>query len=428
MRTIFARGWLLSVFLLSAALMGPAAPARAGTTQLISVDARGAVSNSGRSYAAGMSADGRYVAFTSTSDDLVPGDANGKTDAFVRDLRQGTTRRVSVGPRGRQGNGSSSVEGITPDGRFVLIGSDASNLVPDDTNRATDLFLRDLRSDTLKRVSLGRGGRQANARSTAGAVSADGRYLAFVSAADNLVPGDTNAASDVFLRDLRTGTVARLSVGAGGVQGDFPSDGPTITPDGRFVAFLSIAGNLVPRDRNGDVDIFVRDRVRGTIERVSVAKDGSDADSSSIDPSMSADGRLVVFTSTAGNLVSLPDNFQTNVFIRDRRTNRTERLDLPASLTKGTFGTLEPVISPRGRFVALYLLGGPGAYIVDRSTGETRQLVKLASGRPGPVGSATPAAISADGRRVLFDSSVDGLVPGDDNDRDDVFLRRLIPW
>ena len=370
MRTAFASRLLLSIFALSATLTGPAAPARAGITELISVDAHGAVSDLGRSYAAGMSADGRYVAFYSTSESLVPGD----------------------------------------------------------TNRAADLFLRDLRSGTLRRVSLGRGGRQANARSTAGAISADGRFLAFVSDADNLVAGDTNGASDIFLRDLRTGTVRRLSASAGGVQGEFPSDAPTITPDGRFVAFLSLAGNLVPRDRNGDVDIFVRDLVRGTIERVSVAKDGGDADSSSLDPSMSADGRYVVFTSTAGNLVSLPDNFQTNVFIRDRRSKRTERLDLPPSLTEGTFGTLEPVISPTGRFVAVYLLVGPGAYIVDRSTGETRQLVKLASGRPGRVGSATPAAISADGRRVLFASSVDGLVPGDDNDSDDVFLRRLIPW
>lgn len=427
MRTGFASGLKLFAFLFLVALTALAVPARAGVTELISVNARDSASG-GYSFAGGMSANGRYVAFYSGSDDLVANDTNGVVDVFVRDRQLGTTRRVSVGAHGQQANDASSLDAITPDGRFVLFVSDASNLVPHDTNRAADLFLRDLRSGTLRRVSLGRGGREGNARSTAGAISADGRYLAFVSDADNLVAGDTNDASDIFLRDLRIGAVRRLSASASGVQGEFPSDAPSITPNGRFVAFLSHADNLVPGDHSGDVDIFVRDLVRGTIERVSVARDGGDADSSSLDPSMSADGRYVAFTSTASNLVPLPDNFQTNVFIRDRHTGRTERLDLAPSVSAGTIGTLEPVLSPTGRFVAVYLLLGSGAYIVDRTTGETRQLVKVASGRPERVGSATPAAISADGRRVLFHSSVNGLVAGDTNDRDDVFLRRLIPW
>ena len=147
---------------------------------------------------------------------------------------------------------------ISADGRFVAFVSFATNLVPGDTNDATDVFVRDRQTGTTRRVSLGPGGVQGNGGSAGPAISANGRFVAFFSAATNLVPGDTNGTADVFVRDRQTGTTRRVSLGPGGVQGDGDSVGAAISADGRFVAFESDATNLVPGDTNGAPDVFVR--------------------------------------------------------------------------------------------------------------------------------------------------------------------------
>jgi Tol biopolymer transport system component len=175
-------------------------------------------------------------------------------------LAHDTTERVSLGPGGVQGNEQSSGPAISADGRFVAFQSAASNLVPGDTNGAQDIFVRDRQTGTTRRVSVGPGGVQTNAEASSGvpAISADGRFVAFESDATNLVPGDTNGAIDVFVRDRQTGTTRRISVGPGGVQGNSDSGGPAISADGRFVAFVSNASNLVPGDSNARFDVFVR--------------------------------------------------------------------------------------------------------------------------------------------------------------------------
>ena len=185
--------------------------------------------------------------------------------------------RVSVADDGTQGNDVSSVLSISADGRYVAFTSNASNLVPGDTNGFGDIFVYDRQTDTIERVSVASDGTQGNDRSVAPSISADGRYVAFVSYASNLVPGDTNGASDIFVYDRQTDTIERVSLAADGTEGDRASDSPSISADGRYVAFVSYASNLVSGDTNGETDVFVYDRQTDTIERVSVASDGTQA-------------------------------------------------------------------------------------------------------------------------------------------------------
>ena len=182
----------------------------------------------------------------------------------MRDLRSGTTRRVSVAGDGTQANDPSYSSAISADGRYVAFQSDASNLVPGDTNQARDVFVRDLRSGTTRRVSVATGGTQANDPSYSPAISADGRYVAFESNASNLVTGDTNHSFDVFVRDFRSGTTQRVSVASDGTQANGDSYGQAISADGRYVTFDSDASNLVPGDTNHRTDVFVHDRRSST--------------------------------------------------------------------------------------------------------------------------------------------------------------------
>ena len=274
-----------------------------------------------------ISADGRYVAFASYATNLVPGDTNGFTDVFVHDRLSGATERMSVDSGGAQGNSDGGLFGgisISADGRYVAFASDAANLVPGDTNGAFDIFVHDRLSGATERVSVDSGGAQGNSDSGLSggiSISADGRYVAFESLASNLVPGDTNGVADVFLRDLQNNSTEMVSADSSGAQGNDSSFSPSMTADGRYVAFASFATNLVPGDTNGFTDVFVRNRSIGTTERLSLSSgwaQGND-DSSRFDgPSISADGRFVAFTSFARNLVSGDTNGWEDVFIRDR--------------------------------------------------------------------------------------------------------------
>jgi Tol biopolymer transport system component len=251
----------------------------------------------------------------------VPGDTNGYDDAFVRDRRTGRTERVSVGTGGVEGNDRSGTEALSTDGRFVAFGSWADNLVPGDTNEAFDVFIRDRQTGRTERVSVGTGGVEGDDRSGTVALSADGRFVAFGSWADNLVPGDTNGNADVFVRDRRTGVTERASVGPNGVQGNGDSGSyatVVLSADGRFVAFQSSASNLVPGDTNGLDDIFVRDRLKGVTERVSLGPNGVQGNDGSSSPALSADGRFVAFGSWADNLVPGDTNEEEDVFVHAR--------------------------------------------------------------------------------------------------------------
>lgn len=293
-----------------------------------------------------ISADGRFVTFRSAAPNLVPGDTNDEIDVFVRDRLAGVTRRVSVGSNGRQGNFSSSQSAISADGRFVAFRSGATNLVRGDTNGTPDVFVRDRAKGVTRRVSVGPSGRQSDGSSSSPVISANGRIVSFSSDASNLVAGDTNAADDVFVR--AGGLTTRVSVGSGGVQANGSSgtqdlQSTAISADGRFVAFTSEASNLAPGDTNADLDVFLRDRAERETRRVSVGSNGQQANGSSVQPSISAHGRYVAFASIASNLVPGDTNETVDIFVRVAGTG-TKRASVSSIGQQANDDSFQPAI------------------------------------------------------------------------------------
>jgi Tol biopolymer transport system component len=230
---------------------------RTGSTRVLALGNRGRPD--GDSHASWISSTGRFVGFRSFATNLVVGDANGVSDAFVRDRKLGRTIRVSVSSSGAGGNKSSFRPQLSAAGHFAVFRSRASNLVPGDTNRAIDIFVRDVYRGRTSRVHVSSSGVQANARALLRPrITADGRLVAFGSLASNLVRGDTNRSADVFVHDRSTGRTRRVSIGLDGRQANGDSSHGRINADGRVVAFRSEASNLVPADRNRATDIFVR--------------------------------------------------------------------------------------------------------------------------------------------------------------------------
>jgi uncharacterized repeat protein (TIGR01451 family) len=403
----------------------------AGTTQRVSVDSFGLEDSSGSYYPA-VSADARFVAFHSNANHMVTGDTNGVADIFVRDRRTGQTSRVSVRSNGAETNNDSFHPFISADGRFVAFYSIATNLVRGDTNRDADIFVHDRQTGQTTRVSISSSGAQANGGNFDVALSADGRFVAFHSDATNLVRGDTNGATDVFVHDRQTGQTARVNAGLGGAEPNGASKTPAISADGRYVAFFSEAKNLVPRDTNGRPDIFVRDRQTGETTRVSIGPRRTETDGHSLAPTISADGRYVAFASEASNLVRRDTNADRDIFVHDRNSGQTTRVSVNSSGAQGNNNSYHPVISADGRFVAFYSDAAnlvPGdtnkkrdIFAHNRITGTTTR-VSVSAGGSQANGNSNIPTISADGRFVAFYSAASNLVPGDTNTSEDIFIR-----
>lgn len=293
---------IFSIWVVLALLLTPgmaitvfAAP---GDLTRVSVSSAG-VQADAMSYSGEISANGRFVVFDFEAGNLVVDDTNGLGDVFLRDRQLGTTIRVSVDANGGQVGGGGDPD-ISADGRFIAFDSGATTLVSGDTNGFSDIFVKDTQTGAVTRVTVDSSDVQANNDSTSPSISGDGRYVAFVSAASNLVPNDTNGVSDVFVHDLQTGTTIRASVNANGSS--FES---SISLDGRFVVFTSGATNLVADDTNEKRDVFVYMVQTGQIVRASVNSSGVQADKGGFDPSISGDGRYVTFSSAAENLMIL---------------------------------------------------------------------------------------------------------------------------
>jgi hypothetical protein len=288
----------------------------AGTTEIVSVDRFGGDGTPG-SYNASVSEDGRYVAFSSLAYKLVTGDTNGKVDIFLRDRAAGTTQRISFGISGKQANEDSGNPMISSDGQAVAFASGASNLVANDTNSDVDAFVFDVPTQTIERVSVDSSGAEAIQGGGGCSISSDGRYVSFVSNSPDLVAGDTNNSTDIFVHDRTTGVTERVSVDSSGGEANNNSITASISADGRYVAFESIASNLVAGDTNGHDDIFVHDRSTGITTRVSVDSSGAEADKDSKNPWISADGAAVVFYSNADDLVPGDTNGVADIFVND---------------------------------------------------------------------------------------------------------------
>ena len=303
-----------------------------GVTSLVSVGFDGTPA-SGVSQWPAISDGAQRIAFRSAASNLVPGDTNGVTDIFTRDA-DGTMRRVSVASTGEQADDESRDVDISADGRYVAFSSRASNLVAGDTNDVEDIFLHDVQTGTTTMVSM-RDGKRGNDRSRAPAISPDGRFVSFYSTATNLVGGDRNRTGDVFLADTSTGSIELASQSNGGRRQNASVVRPfaqvsDVSRGGQFVVFDSDASNLVGRDRNRDTDVFVRDMVNERTRRISVSNGGREADNDSFSPSISSDGRFVTFESFAGNLYPR-DPKGEDVFLYDRALRTMTIVDVTAA-------------------------------------------------------------------------------------------------
>jgi Tol biopolymer transport system component len=264
-----------------------------------------------------ISADGQLVFFSTRATTLVKPDRNGYMEVFLHDRDTGVTTRIELGDFGRP-NGSSHASSISDDGRYVAFRSYATNLVAGDTNKVSDAFVRDRTLDRTIRLSVSSDGKQGYQPTFRPFLSASGEVAVFRSDAASLVPGDTNGVRDVFVRDIATGVTTRVSLASDGTQANGRALRPALSPDGRFVVFASQASNLVSFDDNGTCDVFVRDRFARTTKRVSTAPFRREPDGSSRAPRISVGGLVIAFSSDASNLVPDDTNGERDVFVRER--------------------------------------------------------------------------------------------------------------
>ncbi len=411
---------------------GPVGGLGPETTELVSISTTRSKGN-GASLDAYISADGRYVVYHSDASNLDPADTNNLRDVFVHDRVNQTTTLVSASAEGIVGDGHSQDPAISKDGRYVAFRSQANNLVAGDTNgTAWDIFVKELATGAIERVSVSSSGEQQNGASRNAVLSADGRFVAFRSAASNLVAGDTNGLPDVFVRDRQAGTTSRISVASDGSQADALSDEPAISDDGRYVVFISAATNLVADDTNGLADVFRHDTPTGSTIRVSVSTSGAQADGASDDPALNGDGNLVAWESTATNLVAGDTNAKQDIFVRDIAAGTTIRVSLASDGTQATKNSEDPSLSTDGTKLAFNstatnLVAGDtnsrnDVFLHDLLTGETVRKSLTAAGEQANDASSEPW-LSGDGTAIAFQSVATNLVPEDTDSITDIYVR-----
>ena len=404
------------------------------TITLVSTSINGTAANSAN-YEPALSADGRYVAFQTHANNLFPGGTF--LGGIVRkDLVTGEVLSMSAGGAGVQANGDSFGADISADGRYVVFDSNAGNLATGDANGASDVFRKDSATGEVVLVSSSTADTQGNGASTGSAVSADGRYVAFTSAADNLVAGDTNGTSDVFRKDLATGEVVLASSSSVGAQGNGFSSGCDISADGRYVLFASDAGNLVPGGSFMSGDLFRKDLATGETMLVSSSSAGASGNGFGLGSArLSADGRYAVFSDSSSNLAAGDTNGSYDIFRKDLATGETVVVSAAGNGTLGNGNSFAPSISADGRYVlfesgASNLVAGDtnnaeDVFRKDLATGEIT-LVSAAVGGSAPGnGNSLAPSISADGRYAAFASAAGNLVAGDANSAQDIFLNDL---
>jgi len=400
-------------------------------TSRVSVTSGGLQGNNLSSGFIGLSSDGRYAAFSSWASNLVTGDTNNEKDIFVRDRLENKITRVSVTSGGFEVDGDSYSPSISADGRYVAFVS-GNRFVVDDTNGTEDIYVHDRQVGSTVRVSVSSAGVQADRWSDSPYISANGRYVAFRSTARNLVAGDRNFQPDIFVHDRQTGVTTRVSEASDGAEGNaFCHASVSISADGRYVAFVCDSSNLVAGDTNGQTDVFVHDRHLSVTARVSLASDGSEGNFSSHSASISSEGRFVAFTSNAHNFVS-GDSINPDIFVHDRTDATTKRVSIASDGTPASGSSGWPGISGDGRFVifnsdANNLVandnnGAVDVFLHDRSLGKTVRVSAASDGTQGN-GDSGFQAINAQGNIVAFGSSATNLVSADSNGTSDIFVR-----
>jgi len=377
-----------------------------------------------------INATGSLVAFESNAVNWVSEDTNGVADIFVKNLNNGKVIRISTGSNGTQANGASFGPALSANGRYVVFSSAATNLVVGDNNEAVDVFRKDLQTGATIRVSTDSRGIQADGASDSATISANGRFVAFASDAGHLVADDTNAARDVFVKDLKTGKLTCVSCDGDGQLGNRHSLSPSINSSGRLVVFASLADNFAKADGNSASDIFVKNVATGDLFRVTTNASGEEANGYSLAPAICGNGRYVVFYSTANNLTPNGGNFRSDIYIKDLKTGALANLSTNAQGELGDAFSFNPTISANGRYVAFY------SYASNLVAGDTNSsadifVKNLKSGAvtrlfDGSLSERvddrfTQPAINGNGRFVAFESEASTLVANDTNHAGDVF-------
>jgi Tol biopolymer transport system component len=429
----------LILLLAALACVLTAAANAAAPVKRVSVSSSGKQAN-GSSSDVAMSANGRFVVFQSAATNLVKHDTNGVPDVFVRDRKSGSTFRVSVSSSGEQGDQYSGSPSISADGRYVVFSSDAENLVPNDGNNRKDIFVRDRKTKKTYRVSLNSAEEEADGSSDDPSISADGRFVTFQSDAENLASIDTEGRQNVYLRDRKKGITRLISIGIGGAAANGESSicggyAPAISADGRYVAFHSEANNIVPNDLNGKGDVFVRSWKAGKTRRVSVSSAGLEGNiGGSSYCSISAGGKLVAFESDSENLVPHDTKGVTDVFVHNWKTRKTARVSLTARGTESKAWSGYSGISANGRFVIFESPDGnlvkgdkngrDDLFVHDRWTSTTR---RVTFGKKGGTNGNGYGWISSNGRFIVYESDL-LLVKHDTNGVTDIFVRGPFRW
>jgi Tol biopolymer transport system component len=387
----------------------------------------------GDSNEAQFSPDGRFVVFESDANNLVAGDNNGQRDIFLKDLSTGAIIRLSTTAGGAQADSNSLNVQFSPDGGFVVFTSYATNLITGDTNNATDIFLKDLTTGAVTRLSTTANGTQANGNSSDAQLSQDGHLMVFSSTAANL-GGSGSFFPNIFLKDLTTGAVTLVTSAADGTQANGLNSDARFSPDGHSAVFESSANNLVTGDANNQIDIFLKDLSTGAVTLVTNTADGTQGNGRSYDARFSADGHFVMFTSAATNLVAGDTNGASDIFLKDLNTKAVIRLSTAADGTQANGRSYDARFSADGHFVvftseASNLVaddtnGVSDVFLKDLTTGAITRLSTAANGAQTDFDSYTPL-FSPDGHSVVFESDATNLVAGDGNNRTDLFLVNL---
>jgi Tol biopolymer transport system component len=392
-----------------------------------SVSTSGAQANDG-SAAPSVTFDGRFVVFFSDATNLIAGPHNGKRQIYLRDRFTNTTTVVSVANSGELGDGDSAWAAISQSGAVVAFESVATNLSGIDANELRDIYVRDLSKGVTERLTVAADGSETDGNSYHPSASFDGRYIVFHSDATNLVAGDVNLCSDVFIRDRVAGVTQRVSTNAFGVAGNGPSRHATVSADGAIVVFESDATNLDSSDTNGATDIFVKNMVTGSVKRITNNASGAAAAGHSADARLTPDGRFVVFTSDATDLKVANAGNPSNpagrrlVYVADLFSGLIERASSTVSGGVPDANCYIPDISADGRFItysspsSLIVAGDANgredAFVYDR---QLKQSVRVSLAADGTQidGFADFTTISGDGTFVAFMSDATNLMPSD---------------
>jgi len=427
------RSLLLLVILLFLA-PAPLQPVRAACNpdaflRRVSVSSSGEQGN-GHSYSGALSANGRMVGFVSNASNLVPNDTNNATDAFIHNLDTCETSMVSINANGDQTIGIQDRVALSEDGHLVVFASTASNLVPGDGNSVSDIFFRDMISNTVQRISVGPGGADSNSASVMSQMTPDGNWIVFSSSATNLqslVPVPGGLIDQVYVFNRQTGLNEVVSLGIAGQAANGSSFAPDISADGRFVTFTSQATNLVPEDSTSDFDVYRFDRLTRMVELVSQGSGNLEPVTSGEAASISDDGRYIGFFTPS------------QVFVRDMQTQSISLVSVNFAGEPGDCADFVGSISGNGRYVAFMTCAGnlapndiiwtASVYSRDLWTGEIRRVALTWQGERlnNGAGSDAWSAVSARGEAYVFNANEDGIVPEDTNGFADVYVTGLPP-